>query len=66
MPKRHGWGGRDASNARVSYWDIWLPTHAVGDFDGDGADEAAVDFGAHGAWLYDGAAWTQVSANNPE
>ena len=42
-------GDKDAFIARVSYWDIWHPTHAVGDFDGDGADEAAMDFGASGA-----------------
>jgi len=29
-------GDKDAFIARVSYWDIWHPTHAVGDFDGTG------------------------------
>ncbi len=40
--------------------------HAVGDFDGDGSAEAAVDFGAAGAWLWDTGAWTQLTAVNPE
>jgi len=37
-----------------------------GDFDGDGADEAAVDFGALGAWLWDGGSWTLLTAVDPE
>jgi hypothetical protein len=59
-------GDNDAFIARVSYWDIWHPTHAVGDFDGDGADEAALDFGASGAWLYDDGSWKQLTPYNPE
>jgi hypothetical protein len=39
---------------------------AVGDFDGDGRDEVAVDFGANGIWLADDSGWSQISANNPE
>ena len=46
--------------------DHWAPKHAVGDFDGDGADELAVDFGATGTWLYDGGAWSQLTLRNPE
>ncbi len=59
-------GDKDAFIARVSYWDIWHPTHAVGDFDGDGADEAALDFGAIGAWLYDDGSWKLLTPYNPE
>jgi autotransporter-associated beta strand protein len=43
-----------------------LLRHAVGDIDKDGADEAAVDFGTLGIWLYNGGAWTQLSPVNPE
>ncbi len=40
--------------------------HAAGDFDGDGADELAVDFGPSGAYLYDNGVWTQLTAFNTE
>ena len=40
--------------------------HAVGDFDGDGADEAAFDFGTEGAWLWNGGPWTQVLVGDPK
>jgi len=59
-------GGSDAFVAKIVEEPIWKPKHAVGDFDGDGADEAAVDFGATGIYLYDGGAWTQISSANPE
>jgi hypothetical protein len=52
--------------AKLSEDAIWRPRHAVGDFDGDGADEAAVDFGASGIWEYDGGAWAQISTANPK
>ena len=39
--------------------------HAVGDFDGDGADEAAIDFGAAGAWLWNGGTWSQLTPSEP-
>jgi hypothetical protein len=45
---------------------VWRQRHAVGDFDGDGADELVVDFGATGAWLYNQGAWSQLTASNPE
>jgi hypothetical protein len=45
---------------------IWRPRHAVADFDGDGADEAAVDFGTAGIYLYDNGAWSLISSSNPE
>jgi len=40
--------------------------HAIANFDGDPADEAAVDFGADGIWLLDNGAWTQISPANSE
>jgi len=45
---------------------LWEPRHAAGDFDGDGVDELAIDFGASGAWMWNAGAWTQLSTNNPE
>jgi len=59
-------GSYDSFVAKIIYWDPWAPKHAVGDFDGDGADEAAVDFGATGIYLYDGGAWSQLSSANAE
>jgi hypothetical protein len=56
----------DVFVAKVYEEPIWKPRHAVGDFDGDGADEAAVDFGTAGLWLYNDGAWTQLSPSNPE
>ena len=48
-------GYSDAFVAKISYWDFdeRVPKHAVGDFDGDGTDEIAVDFGPNGAWIWD-------------
>jgi autotransporter-associated beta strand protein len=43
-----------------------LHRHAVASFDGDPADEAAVDFGPDGIWLLDSGAWTKISPANPE
>jgi len=60
-------GNSDAFVAKVYYY--WTPgpkTTAVGDFDGDGTKELAVDLGTNGAWLYDSGAWTQLSAMDPE
>ncbi len=59
-------GAEDIFVARVFEEPIWKPRHAVGDFDGDVADEAVVDFGTTGIYMYDGGAWTQLSASNPE
>jgi len=59
-------GNSDVFVAKVSYGDPWAPKHAVGDFDGDGTDELAVDFGANGIYLYDNGAWSQISSANPE
>jgi hypothetical protein len=61
------WNGHtDAFVAKVSFWDSWAPKHAVGDFDGDGAKEVAVDFGANGIYLYNNGSWSQISSANPE
>jgi hypothetical protein len=56
----------DAFVAKISSPELWEARHAAGDFDGDGEDEAAVDFGAAGIYLYDSGVWTQLSASNPE
>jgi hypothetical protein len=40
--------------------------HAAGDFDGDASDEVAMDFGAIGAWMWNGGAWSQLTPSNPE
>ena len=52
--------------AKLGEAPLWLERHAVGDFDGDGADEMAVDLGSTGAWLYNGGSWSQLTASNPE
>ena len=56
----------DAYVVKLGEAPLWLDRHAVGDFDGDGADELAVDFGSTGAWLWNGGAWSQLSASNFE
>jgi hypothetical protein len=43
-----------------------LTRHAIGDFDGDARDEAAVDFGDMGTWMYDGGVWSQLSGEDVE
>ena len=60
-------GGADAFIAKIYYY--WTPgpkTNAIGDFDGDGTKELAVDLGTNGAWMYNGGSWTQLSTMNPE
>ncbi|OGD22428.1 MAG: hypothetical protein A2W03_01560 [Candidatus Aminicenantes bacterium RBG_16_63_16] len=59
-------GSEDVFVAKIVEEPLWKPHHAVGDFDGDGVDEAAVDFGGPGAWMYDSGAWSQLTAANPE
>jgi hypothetical protein len=59
-------GSTDAFVAKVLYFDERVAKHAVGDFDGDGADELAADFGVNGTWEWNGGVWTQISASNPE
>jgi hypothetical protein len=59
-------GGHDIFVAKLQEPPLWEPRHAAGDFDGDGADELAVDFGATGAWLWDNGAWSQLTPANPE
>ena len=41
------------------------PPGNAGDFDGDGTEEVAVDFGSTGAWMFDNGVWSQLSAANP-
>ncbi len=40
--------------------------HAVGNFDGDSADELAVDFGSLGAWMWNAGAWSQLTPSDPD
>ena len=54
----------DAFVAKISYREA--EKHAVGDVDGDGKDEVAVDFGPAGIWLYDQGGWSQLAPENPE
>lgn len=56
----------DAYAVKLGEAPAWLEHHAVGDFDGDGADELAVDLGTTGLWLYNAGSWSQLSALNPE
>jgi len=43
-----------------------VPKHALGDFDGDGTNEVAVDFGAAGISVWDEGTWTSIAAGDPE
>ncbi len=43
-----------------------LTRHAVGDVDGDARDEAAVDLGATGLWIYDSGGWSLLATENVE
>jgi hypothetical protein len=61
-----GYGGYDAFVAKICHFDERIPKWAVGDIDGDGVDEVAVDFGASGLWLYSHGNWAPLSARNPE
>lgn len=56
----------DIYAAKVAGPPLWEPRHTAGDYDVDGTDELAVDFGATGLWLYDNGAWTQLSGVNAE
>ncbi len=40
--------------------------YAVGDVDGDGRDEAAVDFGTLGVWLWNEGKWVKMTPTDPE
>ena len=62
----NGFYDTDAFVSKVySYW-IPVQTNAIGDFDGDATGELSIDLGTNGAWMYDGGAWTQLSAMNPQ
>jgi len=56
----------DGFVAKITEEPIWKPKHAVGDFDGDGSDGIAADFGLDGAWKWDDGSWAQLTVNNPE
>jgi hypothetical protein len=36
------------------------------DIDGDNVQEIIADFGTLGLWLWNGGAWSQISAINPD
>lgn len=59
-------GPDDAFVAKIYYFDENIPKDAVDDFDGDGADEAAIDFGANGVWVWKAGDWGQILAADPE
>ncbi len=59
-------GVADAFVAKVIIEPLDKPRHAVGDFDGDGKDEAVVDFGPPGAWEYDNGTWSRIMVFNPQ
>jgi hypothetical protein len=59
-------GLNDGFVAKVYYYDEPSHEHAVGDFDGDSADEVAMDFGLLGAWIYDKGSWFQITTVDPE
>ncbi len=59
-------GGRDGFVAKIVEEPVWKPKHAVGDFDGDGSDGIAADFGLDGALKWDDGSWAQLTFNNPE
>lgn len=59
-------GYEDGFIAKIVEEPLWKPRWAVGDFDGDAAEEVAVDFGGTGAWLDDNGTWSLLTAANPE
>ncbi len=59
-------GWTDAFVAKINYLEQPVQKHAVGDFDGDGSDEFAIDFGAGGAYMWNAGVWSQLTSNNPE
>jgi len=52
--------------ARLAGWPGADAGPVPGDLDGDGLNEAAVDFGAGGAWVWDAGTWTALTSNNPD
>jgi hypothetical protein len=56
----------DPSVSLQKVYKDYAPKHAVGDFDGDGADELAVDFGSLGAWMWNAGAWSQLTPCDPD
>jgi hypothetical protein len=55
----------DAFVAKITSWDSWSPKHAVGDYDADGRNEIAVDFGTNGVWIWDSGSWTVLTGLDP-
>ena len=72
----NGWTAPDSEQVTITsgqtmqisrnYMNQSLIKHAAGDFDGDGRDEIAMDFGSTGAWMYDSGVWSQLTSYNPE
>ena len=58
--------GGDAFVAKINYLEQPIQKHAVGDFDGDGSDEFAIDFGAGGVYMWNAGVWSQLTTNDPE
>ncbi len=56
----------DAFVARIYTYTVPSPKHAAGDFDGDGEDELAIDFGSTGVLLWDAGTWTQILSVDSE
>jgi len=56
----------DAFVTRFYSFDLPPSKHCVGDFDGDGSDELAIDFGSSGLYLWDSGVWTMLVAIDSE
>ena len=56
----------DAFVVKITITSETLSRHAVGDFDADNQDEAAVDFGTMGIWMFNSGAWGQIGPADPE
>lgn len=50
----------DGFVAKSTFIPNFLSRDAVGDFDGDGTDEAVLNFGTLGIWMYNNGAWSQI------
>ncbi len=59
-----GWSPDSVVTILIQYTEA--DKYAVGDIDGDGLDEAAVDFGTLGVWLWNGGVWGLLTSSNPE
>ena len=61
MDKRNGNNKFDIFYTTTPSYRPWENRHAVGNFDGDGMEELAADFGASGVWMWNGGAWSQLT-----